>query len=173
MLNITNVVCTCDLECSINLRRLTLCATNIRYDPKRFSGAIWHHRKIGGCCLVFSNGKVCVNGKVTSIQQARIRVRKYARQLFKMEWQVTLKTIRVVTVSAYYRLNGTLDMNVLVRELGANYEPELFPAAMLKRHSVHFTCFPNGKLLLTGIKRKRDLDEIIVPTIIELKMLCI
>ena len=168
---ITNIVCTCDLKCSINLRRLALTATNIRYDPKRFSAAIWQHRKIGGNCLVFSNGKICVNGKANTIEKARSRVRRYARMLLKQGWPVTLKRIKIITMSASYRLKGTLDMSVLVRGLGASYEPELFPAAMLKRESVHFTCFPNGKILLMGIRNERDLDDIVYPTFIELEML--
>ena len=56
-MRITNVVVQGDLGCRIDLKHLVLKLSNVRYDPNRFSGIIWHHRKIGGSCLVFSSGK--------------------------------------------------------------------------------------------------------------------
>ena len=171
MLNLTNVVCSCDLGCRIDLRQLTLSCSNIRYNPKTFSGVIWQHRKIGGNCLIFSNGKISVNGKVRNISDARIRVRRYVKLIRNKGWPVTLKKIKIVTMSAYFQMEGHLNMDMLVRDMGARYEPELFPAAMLKRGSVHFTCFHNGKILLTGIKQELDLSEAVYPTLIELELL--
>ena len=71
MIEITNFVCTADLGCRIDLRRLTLSCVDIEYRPQRFSGAVWKQFNIGGSCLVFSNGKIVVNGKATSRKQAR------------------------------------------------------------------------------------------------------
>jgi hypothetical protein len=79
----TNIVCTADLGCTIDLRGLTMTNRNIRYNPQIFSGAIWNHPRIGGCCLVFANGKMCINGKAKTPIEARKRVRRYARLVQK------------------------------------------------------------------------------------------
>ena len=57
--------------------------------------------------------------------------------------------IKVVTVSASFKVAGSLDLNEVVRYYGGRYEPELFPAAMFTKDSVHFTCFHTGSVLMT------------------------
>jgi TATA-box binding protein (TBP) (component of TFIID and TFIIIB) len=65
-MQLTNVVVQADLGCTLDLRVLTYRLTNVRYDPKVFSAVVWQHRKIGGNCLLFSNGKINCNGKCLS-----------------------------------------------------------------------------------------------------------
>ena len=43
-MRITNVVCSASLRCDLNLSQLCKGLANARYDPRRFSGAIWHHK---------------------------------------------------------------------------------------------------------------------------------
>jgi transcription initiation factor TFIID TATA-box-binding protein len=74
-------------------------------------------------------------------------------------------------MSAYYRIDGTLSMNSMVRDMGVTYEPELFPAAMMRRAGVHFTCFHNGKILITGLRSEGVLEDVALPTLIELELL--
>jgi TATA-box binding protein (TBP) (component of TFIID and TFIIIB) len=101
--------------------------------------------------MLFANGNMCINGKAKTPIEARKRVRRYARLVQKQGGSVkSLKHIEIVTMSASYRTEGTLSMDVLIRDMQATYEPELFPAAMFKRGIVHFTCFRNGKILVTG-----------------------
>jgi len=115
---------------------------------------------------------MCVNGMAKTPADARRRVRRYARLVQKQGVEVSLKHIVVVTMSASYRTEGTLSMDVLVRDMGASYEPELFAAAMLKRGTVHFTCFRNGKILVTGIRNQKMMEDVVMPTLIELEALC-
>jgi TATA-box binding protein (TBP) (component of TFIID and TFIIIB) len=98
-MQLTNVGVQADLGCSLDLRVLTYRVTNARYDPKVFSAVVWQHRKIGGNCLLFSNGKINCNGKCLSLQDVRRRLRRYARQLQKMNYPVQLTNVRVVTAS--------------------------------------------------------------------------
>jgi TATA-box binding protein (TBP) (component of TFIID and TFIIIB) len=79
-----------------------------------------------------------------------------------------LKHIEIVTMSASYRTEGTLSMDVLQ----ATYEPELFAAAMFKRGNVHFTSFRNGQILVTGIQTQRMREDVVMTTLIELEVLC-
>jgi TATA-box binding protein (TBP) (component of TFIID and TFIIIB) len=73
-------------------------------------------------------------------------------------------------MSAYYHMDGALSKTDLVKEMGATYEPELFPAVMLRRGGVHFTCFHIGKVIVTGICDE-SIMEAVMPTLIELELL--
>jgi TATA-box binding protein (TBP) (component of TFIID and TFIIIB) len=122
--------------------------------------------------MIFANGKICVNGNTKTYTESRIRVRIYARLVQKRGgWFVHLKAIKIVTMSTYYRIEGTLSMNSMVRDMEVTYEPELFLAAMKRRAGVHFTYFHNGKILITGLRSsERILEDVVMHTLIELEM---
>lgn len=166
MVQITNVVVQTDLQVSIDLRHLVNTVRDIRYDPGLFSGAIWQHKKIGGCCLVFYNGKLNCNGN-RSMEEAKKRTRRYARLIQKLGYAVKLQKIELVTMTAVHELSAALDFNKLCTFLhGANYEPELHNAAMFKRGRVNYSCFRSGKVVITGL---RNLEKIHA-TLLELEL---
>ena len=170
MAQITNVVLTANLGSTLDLNLIARRATFIRYQPKKFSGAIWQHRKIGSTCLVFRTGKVvCIGAK--SIEEGRKGVRQYARLLQNMGHYIHLKDICIQTMSAVYTTQARLIPEQLVTYLGATYKPELMMAAMLKRQCIHFTCFPSGKVIIAGVKKMVDLDEVVLPTLMELEVI--
>jgi TATA-box binding protein (TBP) (component of TFIID and TFIIIB) len=78
---------------------------------------------IGGTCMVFANGKMCVNGNAKTPTEARKRVRRYARLVQKRGWPVMLKARKVVTMSASYCTDEPLSMDALVRDMQATYDP--------------------------------------------------
>lgn len=156
-----------DLGCPIDLLQLAYRLRNVRYDPKSFSGVIWQHRSIGGNCLLFSNGKINCNGKCSSFREGRHRLRRYARCLQKMGYPVYLSNVRLVTASAVHQLSGAIEPRQLPKDF--TFEPELFPAVMFRRHGMHFTCHLNGKMLITGIKRHSNLDDI-MSVVLELEL---
>ena len=157
-MRITNVVVQGELGCTFDLRELTHRLVNVRFDPRSFSGLIWQHCKIGGNCLLFSNGKINCNGKCLSLRDSRRRLRRYARCLQKMVYEVRLSNVRLVTVSAVRQLSGRIDPSRLPKDFSC--EPELFPAAMVRRHGLHFMCYLSGKTMITGIIRVSDLNYI-------------
>jgi transcription initiation factor TFIID TATA-box-binding protein len=168
---ITNVVCNADLRCAIDLRLLTLSCTEIIYDPRRFAGAVWRHKKIGGTCMIFSNGKMMVNGKVKTIGEAKFRVRRYARCLQKMGFNVTLTRIRISTISAFYTVEYGLDLRKITEHFAGNYHPEIFPALIFVKGGVTFTCFHTGCVVMTGIKKNRHFYDVVIPVLIEMYIL--
>lgn len=149
----TNVVYVADLKCQFNLSKLTKQLTDVRYDPKRFPGLIWQHKRIGGNCLLFSNGKINCNGKSTSFNGGKRRLRQYARRLQKLGYNVRLTNVKPITASAFHKLSGPLQLNKLAEETGSRYEPEIFPALLLKKDGVTFSCFHTGTVVITGIKK--------------------
>ncbi len=165
---ITNIVCMTNCECPIDLNRLSSSSDAVKYDPRKFNGAVWKDPELGGCCLVFGNGKIIVNGKASDERIAEERLRNYVQLLRQYGWSILCTEVKLVTMSAYYRVDGNLSMDTLCTYMRAKYEPELFPAAMFKREGVHFTCFTNGKILITGIKN--NMDDVVLPTLIELEL---
>ena len=168
---ITNVVCQANLNCVVDLRTLANKTVNVIYDPSRYSGVRWTHRKIGGYCNVFSTGKIMTNGKANSVKDGKRRLRRYARLLQRYGWPVTLSRVNVVTASASFRAEGPVDLFQTVRYFGGSYEPELFPAAMFTKNNVHFTCFHTGSVLMTGIKNEKQLYDTCMPVLLELPLL--
>ena len=108
-----------DLGCRLDRRVLTYRLTNASYDPKVCSAVVWQHQKIGGNCLLFSNGTISCNGKCLSLQDGRRRLRRYARKLQKMNYPVRLTNVRVVTASAAHQLTDRIDPTRLPKDFSS------------------------------------------------------
>ena len=155
MLNITNVVVSSDLNCQFNLSSIAKCINNCVYDPGKYSGLVWHHRKIKSKCFVFHTGKILCMGN-NSVVRAKKDLRKYAKLLQKHD-DVKLNCIHVVTKSVVVRLKGKINLREAAYFLNGFYEPEIFNAVMFKEGSAHFTCFQTGKIIITGVKQLESL----------------
>lgn len=169
-MQLTNVICSAQLGCDVHLRDLCNQLANVRYDPARFPGLMWKHRRIGGNCLVFSNGTIQCQGKAANLKEGIRRVRRYVRVLQKLGWPIMFNRVRILTVSGFHILSGPVDFNRLVKERRLIYEPELFPTANLTVDGITFSCFHNGKVVITGIKRTSDVNRVVHPTLVELEL---
>jgi TATA-box binding protein (TBP) (component of TFIID and TFIIIB) len=166
-MRITNAVVQGDLGCRIDLKELVLKLSNVRYQPQRFSGIVWQHRKIGGNYLVFFSGKLNCAGKCSTVGEGIQRLRRYPRFLQRSGYPVKLCGVRVITTSATHQLNVTINPRML--QEGRCYEPEIFAGLMFYRDDLHYICHLSGKVMITGIKKKSDLDNI-YPVILELEL---
>lgn len=129
-MHLTNVVCRGELCCQINLREFTLKVENTRYDPKTFAGVIWKHKKIGGNCLLFSNGQMNCNEFAYFIRDGFIR--QYARKIQKMGFDVHLVNVQMVTCSATHALSNRINVQELLKSLGYHMTQKYFPHLCLK-----------------------------------------
>lgn len=157
------------MNCVINLKQLTTQLVNVRYDPLKFPGVIFQHRKIGGNCLIFSNGKINCNGACDRFDTGLKRLRRYARYIQRIGYDVVLTNVQLVTASAFHKLSSRLNVNSISPALNFSYDAELFSAVMTRRNDIHFTCHLSGSVLITVIKRPKDLDDIVYPTIVEIE----
>ena len=168
MVHFVNVAITANMGTRLDLKHITNSYINIIYRPKRPNAAVWKHRKMKSTCLLFASGKmVCTGSK--SIEEGRRDIRRFARILQKLGYDIHLKDIIVRTITACHALQGPLPLVDLVSGMGATYEPELMPAAMLRSEGVHFCCFHTGRVVITGFKSLKTLDEVIYPTLLELE----
>ena len=59
-----NIVCTVNLGCKLDLKKIALHARNAEYNPKRFAAVIMRIREPRTTALIFSSGKmVCTGAK--------------------------------------------------------------------------------------------------------------
>jgi len=59
-----NIVCTVNLVCRLDLKKIALHARNAEYNPKRFAAVIMRIRDPRTTALIFSSGKmVCTGAK--------------------------------------------------------------------------------------------------------------
>lgn len=169
MIEITNVVVQAKLNVNIDLKQFIHCIRDAKYNPAKFSAIVWHHRKIGGSCLLFNNGHIICHGS-KSMDMARQRVRKYARVIQKFGYVVNLKYIKLVTASAVVSIGQRLDLPGIAAMTVGLWEPELFNGLNFYKGKMHFSCFSTGKVVITGITSFKLIETVIYPAILELQM---
>ena len=168
-LQFTNFVASADLHHTIDLQLLCRTYMNTIYNPGKFAGLNWRHKKIQATCLVFSSGKIVVNG-IKNRNNIRKSVRQYARLIQKCEVDVKLRKIVFVTASACYTLSATVDYVKMSNAINTCVEPELFHALRVHRDKVHFIIYSTGKVIITGITSKHVLDNVVYPFLLELEI---
>ena len=137
-----------DLQCALNLKHIASNTRDVVLTLKPFTVLRWKHKKIGGTCMVYATGKIIHHGD-------KHQLRKYARLLQKLGYNVCLRHIKLLTQSATYTL-PSVDYTQLVRTMNATYEPEIFHACILKRDGMSFTIYKSGKVVITGIRNIND-----------------
>ena len=168
-LRFTNFVATADLGHPLNLDILCKTYSNIVYNPQKFSGLNWRHRKIEATCLVFKSGKIVVNG-IKEKNKIRKCVRQYARLIQKCLINVKLRKICFVTASACYQLSAPVNYVKMSKAINITHEPELFHALRIHKDKVHFIIYSTGKVVITGITSNSVLQNIVYPFIVELEI---
>lgn len=169
MIEITNMVVQTQLHVQLNLKKLARTLVDVKYNPRTFSALIWHHKKIGGSCLVFNNGHIICQGS-KSYEQARLRIRKYARKLQQCGYVVRLSPIQLLTASALANVQTSLNLKDVALFMNGAFEPEIFNGAVFHRGRVHFACFASGKIVITGITRLSMINQVIYPTLLEIQL---
>lgn len=150
-LHVTNVVISASVQCNLNLRNIAHKLANVIYNPHKYSGLIWQHRKIKSKCFLFHTGKMLCMGN-DNLAESKKDLRKYARILYKLKYPVCISNIKLVTQSAVATLSGRLDIANAVNYVKGTYDPELFNALMIRSNRIHYTCFSSGKVIITGVR---------------------
>ena len=169
IMKITNVVCSFNTGCRLDLVLLNNMSEKSKYNPLKFSGLVW--KEINITCLIFQSGHItCLGNK--SIEEAHSNIDKCLNRLKQLGFiHVTKSDFKVITMSAVYKIKEGINLTKLVKQKGATLEPELFPAAFLRKKSIHYTCYHTGVIVITGIKSEMDLINKVSPTLIEIELM--
>lgn len=162
MATVTHSIYMSDLKCEIDLYKLVFATSNIIYRETPFKVCIWRLRGLNSTCMVYHTGVILVHGSKKSLRQ-------YARVLQKIGFSVHLKKISLVTKSMVYTMSKPLEYKDVVKYFDGEYNPEIFHGVIFKKKKVNFTVYNSGKVIITGIRGEKMIDEIVNPVIRDLE----
>ncbi|MFH0831280.1 MAG: TATA-box-binding protein [archaeon] len=161
-LKVQNIVATTSLGKPVPLTKLMRSQSNTEYNPEQFPGLVLRIAKPKSAVLVFSSGNLVCTG-TKSIEQVKQVISAVIRQLRKIGIKITDKPrIKVQNIVASGSINLVLNLNALALQLeNTEYEPEQFPGLVYKliEPNATFLLFSNGKLVCTGTKNRKQLDQ--------------
>lgn len=161
-LKVQNIVATSSLGKPVSLTKLARMHSNTEYNPEQFPGLVLRVKKPKSAVLVFSSGNlVCTGTKSTS--QVKEVIGQVIKQLAKIGVKITDKPkVTVQNIVASGNIHVDLNLNILALELeNTEYEPEQFPGLVYKLDdpTTTFLLFSNGKLVCTGTKNRKQLND--------------
>ncbi len=163
-MRITNIVSTSHLNTRLDLAKIANDNCNIIYDPSKFCAASWRHRNIHGTLQIFPNGKITHLGPPAR-KKPRVYIRQYARLLQKQGYAVKLSPVRLVCMSATYKLSGPINLDSIPN---SSFHPEIINTAITKRDGNTYSIFHTGTVVITGITRVAS----VYPLLLELEIFC-
>ncbi|KAL3874692.1 hypothetical protein ACJMK2_037667 [Sinanodonta woodiana] len=157
-----NIVCTVNLGCKLDLKKIALHARNAEYNPKRFAAVIMRIREPRTTALIFSSGKmVCTGAK--SEELAKLAARKYARIVQKLGFPAKFMDFKIQNMVGSCDVKFPIRLEGLVLTHGkfSSYEPELFPGLIYRmmKPRIVLLIFVSGKVVLTGAKVRSEIYE--------------
>ncbi|XP_055376617.1 TBP-related factor-like [Condylostylus longicornis] len=157
-----NIVATVSVGCELNLQNINYRTRNSEYSPARFHGVVMRMREPRCTALIFRTGKIICTGAKNELE-ANLGTRKFARILQKLGYPVKFLDYKVQNIVATVDLRFPIKLENLnqVHQQFSTYEPELFPGLiyrMVKPRMV-LLIFVNGKIVFTGAKSRRDINE--------------
>lgn len=159
---LNNIVSTVDLDCDLDLIKLTLHARNAEYNPRRFSAVIIRLSEPKSTGLVFRSGKLVCTG-ARNIEASRLAARKLALIIQKIGYAVKFIDFKVQNIVATSDVRFPIDLEqiALTHVRFCTYEPEIFPGLVYRmlEPKVSLLVFVTGKVVLTGAKTLEDLNS--------------
>jgi len=159
----------------INLVELALNCRNSEFNPKRFSACIMRLRgttlfpNLRTTGLIFGNGKIVITGS-KSESQAFYSAKQFAKIIKKLGYPILNENnlrddFKIHNIVAMVSLNHLIRLDGLATDsehkLFASYEPEIFAGLIYRmvRPKVVLLIFVSGKILFTGAKSVKDIED--------------
>ena len=172
MVEVVNIVVSSSLEHDIPLEKMATTLNNTEYNPEQFPGLVLRIKEPKTSALIFSSGKIVVTG-ARSIKKVREAINKIKDALKKIKIKITIEPkINIQNMVASGDIGMSLNLNKLAMKLhNTEYEPEQFPGLVYKlsKAKATFLLFSNGKIVCTGTKSEKEVDEAVEMLIKNLK----
>ncbi|KAK7582515.1 hypothetical protein V9T40_013960 [Parthenolecanium corni] len=129
-ITITNVVCTGNVRCNVDLRRITLLNYNVEFRNSRVTIKL---RKPKVTANIWSNGKIVCFG-APSAMEAQTGLRRVARIVQRAGYDVKLCPMRICNVCACYGAPFQIKLSAFANHYKhlVSYEPEISSAVIYK-----------------------------------------
>ena len=170
-IKIQNIVATTNLEKAIPLVKLAETLPNTEYNPEQFPGLVMRIKEPKTSALIFSSGRIVCTG-AKSMPKVREAVKMIIKNIEKIKVKITVDpkcTVQNMVASGAIGID--LNLNQLAVKLpNTEYEPEQFPGLVYKLPGTRatFLLFSNGKIVCTGTRSEKKLNEAVDLLIIEL-----
>ncbi|XP_032691253.1 TATA-box-binding protein-like [Odontomachus brunneus] len=157
-----NVVSTVNLQTELKLMYINVRTRNSEYNPARFTGLVMRIQNPRATALIFRSGKLVCTG-ARNEEESLLATKKFARIIQKLGFPVKFTSFTIQNIVATCDLKFPIKLESLNQKHGqfSSYEPELYPGLtyrMLKPRVV-LLIFVNGKVVITGAKKRKDLHE--------------
>ena len=169
---IVNIVVSSDLEHDVPLEKMAATLSNTEYNPEQFPGLVLRIKEPKTTALIFSSGKIVVTG-ARSLKKVREAINKIKEALKKINIKIIIEPkINIQNMVASGDIGMRLNLNKLAMKLNnTEYEPEQFPGLVYKlsKAKATFLLFSNGKIVCTGTKSEKAVEEAVELLKINLK----
>ena len=174
---IENIVATVILDQTLDLNLIESRVPNVTYQPDQFPGLILRLERPKTTALSFKSGKMVVTG-AQSTSELIEAVKRIIKLLRKHGIKITSKPrIQIQNIVASGDINAMVNLERAAYLLeDSMYEPEQFPGLIHRMRSprVVLLIFSSGKMVITGAKEEREVEEAvrkIAQKLLELKCL--
>ena len=171
-IKVVNIVISTSLEHEIPLEKMAATLSNTEYNPEQFPGLVIRIKEPKTSALIFSSGKVVCTG-ARSMDKVHQAIKKIIKSLEKMGIKITIKPeIKIQNIVASGSVGMDLNLNTLAMKLpNIEYEPEQFPGLVYKiaEAKATYLLFSNGKIVCTGTKSEKEVNEALEKLIVNLK----
>lgn len=161
-IEIVNIVISSDLKKDIPLEKMAATLSNTEYNPEQFPGLVLRIKEPKTTALVFSSGKIVCTG-ARNMKDVEKAIQAIIKNVKKLNIIVTVKpVINVQNIVASGQIGMDLNLNILGIKLPhTEYEPEQFPGLVHKLRGTNatFLLFSNGKIVCTGTKTEKEVNE--------------
>ena len=171
-ITVVNIVISTSLKHDIPLEKMAATLSNTEYNPEQFPGLVIRIKEPKTSALIFSSGKVVCTG-ARSMEKVNEAISKIIKSLEKIGIKITIKPeIKIQNIVASGSVGMDLNLNTLAMKLeNTEYEPEQFPGLVYKlaEAKATFLLFSNGKVVCTGTKSEKEVNNALDMLIVNLK----
>src|SRR3989339_1262082 len=171
-IEVVNIVVSTSLKHDIPLEKMAATLSNTEYNPEQFPGLVIRIKEPKTSALIFSSGKVVCTGART-LDKVEESIKKIIKSLEKINVKITVKPkINIQNIVASGSVGMDLNLNVLAMKLeNTEYEPEQFPGLVYKlpQAKATFLLFSNGKIVCTGTKSDKEVNDAVDKLVDNLK----
>lgn len=159
---VSNMTCTCSLNCTLDLRFIHECYPHSVYDPKKFNGLRFKINEISNAkALLFTKGNIVLTG-LKSLEETYQAARSLDAQLCLIGYDTHVTNIQIRNIVYSNKFDCRIPMERFCKDTPrATYEMELFPGGLYtyENSRVKAVFFHNGKYYLCGLKSLNECVE--------------
>ena len=98
-------------------------------------------------------------------------LRNYARLVKRKGYPVMMPKIKKISMGAVYTLCRKVEYCKIVQQFQGSYKMEIFHAVGLIKEGIHYIVYKSGKVIITGMKSEKDLNNKVNGVLLEIELL--